>query len=111
MTKTLSQLKKHLTAGTVVELIKFEEARLLEDDTRGELEEIQIELIRAGHRFVCKVQTNGVWFQSKEGERASWMDFPKAGNVSYIDDTFTITELDTQGRPWQRRTYKIINFK
>lgn len=73
--QTLADLKRALTLGTAVTLIKapFEHRNLLTQ------------------RYVVKVQGNGIELSpDKDAKKGSFMDFPKAALLSFEDSSFTI---------------------
>jgi hypothetical protein len=113
--KTLTQLKKDLTLDTGIELINFKER--IVSKPNSPLIDIEIPEKLQGVRYISRVQKNGVSLKKMwniTDSTQSWLDFPKASSLEYINDTFTITDYATvnySDKPviWQVRTYKIIN--
>jgi len=106
--KTLAQLKRDITPGLTIEWLKLEE--LSYGNKSAGLQLLNISEGRE-KRQVNIVDTTGFYLKndyftaSKKGSFCNW---PKASELEYIDNIFTITETDHNGEIWQRRTYKII---
>jgi hypothetical protein len=92
--KTLAQLKRDLSVGTKVTLINSE--------TMPEHKFLNLE------RYVIKTQGNGITLGLKpDDKKGSFMEYPKATGLEYIDDTFT---LYTAGeRPLTQEEKDILN--
>lgn len=87
MNKTLADLKRDLKVGTKVVMTYH----YWNDSER-------INKLLNQDRYVVKVKSNGVEFnENKDATKGSFLDFPKATLLEYIDDTFTI--YDTGTRP------------
>ena len=114
MKKTLAQFKKDMQTGTVIEYVKLEQRIYAGGvELQKEFTSLPVPEKMQGHRYISHVQSNGFYLKRADDKsiKGSFCDFPKAPQLEYIDDTFTITEVTASGEPWQRRTYKVINFK
>lgn len=95
--KTLAQLKRDLNKGDKVEAIEYWEKRLGENIKREIPEKLQ------GIREVSYKDTTGWYFKQPDSEkRGSFCEYPKASELVYIDDTFSIDDK------FGTRIYKII---
>lgn len=106
--KTLAQLKKDIQPHTLIELTHITESNSNDPHT---LYDIPLKERLQGIRKVSKVDTTGFYLKHQgdySNLKGSKCDYPKASNLQYIDDTFTIIELWQDGTIWQIRTYKII---
>lgn len=111
--KKLSDLKRDIQVSAYIECIKIEE-KMWNNNTQdhaGEWMDIPIHERMQGKRYVSFINTQGFFLKrpddkSRIGSCCSW---PKASELSYDGDVFTITEKTSKGTEWQRRTYKIIN--
>lgn len=108
MTKTLAQLKRDIAAGVVIEWVKLEE--LGYSNKAAGLQPVEIKPERKT-RTVSVVDTTGFYLKNEHteaGKKGSFCGWPKAAELDYSGDVFTITEIDHHGDVWQKRTYKII---
>jgi len=83
-TKTLADLKRDLSLGRKLRMVRF-----YESETEGRLLNVP--------REVVAVQTNGVWLslppefrRSADRSPRSWLYFPKAKDLEYDGKTFRI---------------------
>lgn len=110
MIKTLSQLKKDIQLGTKIQCIGILEADHIANDPQDshfiyskDLHSKPLNETMQSIRTVTKAQINSFALNG------SYSNYPKASNLEYIDDTFTITEVDGYSQVVQKRSYKIIN--
>ena len=90
--KTFAELKRDLKLGTKIKMIKRE----VNGSESGTI---------AGVREVTKVQSNAVAFKTLLHDGTinnSWLYFPKASQVDYIDNTFIFND------GYFKLTYEII---
>lgn len=111
--KTLSDLKRDIQVSAYIECIKIEE-RFFDhtiNDHAGEWMDIPIHERMQGKRYVSYKDTTGFYLKREDDKsaRGSHCSWPKASELSYDGEVFTITEKTSKGSEWQRRTYKIIN--
>ena len=108
-TKTLADLKRDIAIGNSIELIEY-----LDATTQDQIPEKL-----KGIRYVTKVDTTGFYLNPtpEDGKRGSKCDYPKASNLSYVGDTFTISEhypydmnSPLAGKLYQKRTYRVLGF-
>lgn len=112
--KTLAQLKRDIAPGMTLEIIEIMEAPIVEwsNNSRevshiyGPLEAVEIKEKIAGPRKVTKVDTTG-FYLSKDETRGSFCEWPKAAELEYTDNTFTVSETDQHGKVYQTRNYTI----
>lgn len=111
--KTLTDLKRAVQVSACIECIKIEEKMWNDNvqDHTGEWITMPIHEKMQGKRYVSYKDTTGFYLKraddkSARGSHCSW---PKASELSYDGDVFTITGKTSKGSEWQRRTYKIIN--
>ena len=85
--KTLAQLKRDLNIGDKVEMLEFWEKR------QGENIKVDIPKKLQGERIVSYKDTTGWYFKKPEQEtRGSYCEYPKASELVYTDDTFSIDD-------------------
>lgn len=117
-TKTLAQLKRDMVKGARVELVAIRERAIIAgewDNATGEYKrgEWQAQAIGErikGARVVSYSDTTGFYLKhetDKEKGRGSFCEYPKASELEYQGDTFTITERTQSGEEYQKRTYRI----
>ena len=102
--KNLAQFKKDLKIDDVINLISFKE------DNKGVLLDMPIPEKLQGDRKVTYIDTTGFYLKginNNDITKGSFCGFPKASNLKYDGDTFTIQEKDDE-RVWQQRIYKLI---
>ena len=108
-TKTLADLKRDINPGCSIELIEY-----LDATTQDQIPEKL-----KGIRYITKKDTTGFYLNPtpEDGKRGSFCNFPKAGNLSYIGDTFVISEhyphdsmSPLAGKLYQKRTYRLLGF-
>lgn len=108
--KTLAQFKNDLYIGDIIILTSFREDNI---NNKGILIDISIPEKLKGHRKVTYINTKGFYLKDNNdftNKKGSFCGYPKASNLIYDGDTFTIQEKREDGTTWQERTYKkIIN--
>lgn len=114
MKKTLADFKRDIDTGMHIEYVKLEE-RLYSNvtmDYEGEFIERPIPEKMQGVRYVSYKDTTGFYLKRPDDKSAkgSFCGYPKASELEYDGDTFTITEVG-RTKAWQRRHYKIISYK
>lgn len=114
MKKTLAQFKRDITTGTHIEAIKFEE-RPWSNEARGfvgEFREVPIAEKIAGVRYVSHKDTTGFYMKRPEDKsvKGSFCAWPKAAELEFDGDTFSIVDVERDGTPSMRRTYKIVRY-
>lgn len=95
--KTLADLKRRIEVGT-----KIEKTEHINIDNGVRVENPR--LLLGGVREVVKVQTKAWVIKNQDGEN-SWLDIPKASELTLNENEFTITT-------WEGRlqmTYRIHN--
>lgn len=105
MTKTLADFKRDINIGDKLQLIE-----ILEDHLQKGLVSIEIPEKLKPLRIVSYKDTTGFYLKTdaQATGKGSFCNYPKANDLTYKDDTFTIVEKDSNGNIWQERTYKII---
>ena len=112
---TLAQFKRDILQGMDIEIKEIMEARIIEWSNNseitphiyGQLESVVIKEKISGKRKVTKVDSTG-FYLSKDNTRGSFCEYPKASELVYMDNTFTVSEADNHGNIYQTRTYRII---
>ena len=94
--KTLADLKRIIQVGT-----KIEKTKHINIDNGVE---VSHPAHPSGVRTIVKVQTNRWAIQSPEDGTVSWLDIPKAKELSFNENEFTITTWE--GR--LKMTYRIV---
>lgn len=95
--KTLAQLKRDLNIGDKVKVLEVWERR------KGENVKIDLPEKMQEVREVSYKDTTGWYFKRKDDtSRGSFCDYPKASELVYTDDTFSIDDK------YGTRIYKII---
>jgi len=111
--KTLADFKRDIGTGMTIECIEIRE-RWYDSETNdhaGEWHDRAIAEKMQGPRYVSHVDTTGFYLKQKDTPgRGSHCAYPKASQLSYDGDRFTITETTHKGTEWQKRTYQIIRF-
>lgn len=109
---TLAQFKRDMVPGVRVELIEIKERRYIDEgEDRGTWETVGIAERIAGPRVISCADSTGFYLKPESDttpKRGSFCGFPKADDLAYLGETFTIVEKDGRDAPWQMRTYKII---
>lgn len=116
-TYTLADLKRDIVPG--VQLIQSEryEARPLPDQwgntsnfKYGELVQVAIPEKLQGVRTVTYKDTTGFYLNAtpEDGTRGSYLSYPKAKELEYTNDGFTVTSYTAAGYPWLKMVYKIV---
>lgn len=112
--KTLADLKRDIGTGLHIEYIRNRERRYNNDEQThsGEWYETEIPERIQGVRYVSHKDTTGFYLKRSDDKsaRGSFCPWPKASELEYIGDTFTITDVAHDGAEYQKRTYKIIRF-
>lgn len=105
MTKTLADFKRDINIGDKLQVIE-----ILEDHLQSGLVSIEIPEKLKPLRIVSYKDTTGFYLKTdaQEVRRGSFCGYPKADELTYAGDTFTIAEKDSKGNIWQERTYQII---
>lgn len=115
--QTLAQLKRDILPGTKIEQVARYEARPLPDqygNTRnfkyGELQAVAIPEKLQGVRTVTHKDTTGFYMNAtpEDGKRGSYLSYPKAAELEYSNDTFTVTAYTAINEPWLKMVYRII---
>lgn len=109
--KTLAEFKRAIHTGMEIELMRQEE-RKYSDELRvpdGEYKDVPVSAFKAGVRYVSHVDTTGFYLKHSDdkSKRGSFCGFPKAADLAYNGDEFTITER-MHGVEFQKRHYKIV---
>lgn len=114
MTKSLAQFKRDIATGLHIEYVQCKERRFdYERDTHaGEWYDVPVPEKLQGVRYVSYVDTTGFYLKKADDKsiRGSFCGFPKADNLAYAGDTFTIVEKAKNGEPYQMRSYLIKRF-
>ncbi len=92
-TKTLAQLKKDLKTGVYITTVS-------NSIKEGKIKRVGIK------RIIGYTDTTGIYIKHLEGQsenngKGSYLPFPKASELTYIGDTFTIKDC------WGEITYKL----
>lgn len=105
MTKTLADFKREINTGDKLQIIE-----ILEDHLENGLVSIEIPEKLKPVRTVSYKDTTGFYLKvdPQPTGKGSFCNYPKASDLTYTGDTFTIAEKDSRGNIWQERTYKII---
>ena len=107
--KTLAQFKKDIQIGDVIEVIGFTETIL--KDTPQEYTNNHIPPKLTGKRKVTYKDTTGFYLKDiniDDNKKGSFCGYPKASNLEYVDNFFTINEIDLDTKQiYQTRIYKI----
>jgi hypothetical protein len=95
--KSLTDLKKKCVSGQKIKLVKSD---------------IPYKFLNI-ERSIGKVQTNGFYMQTQEqieqNKKGSWLDFPKAKDILFIDDnTFSIKTWPDNPENKETLIYKFI---
>lgn len=111
---SLASFKRGIGTGMTIECVEILE-RLYNNekfDHDGEWVVMPIAEKMKGPRYVSYVDTTGFYLKRSDDMpgRGSHCAYPKASQLEYDGDTFTITEKTARGTEWQKRTYKIIRF-
>lgn len=112
MKKSLSQFKKDIQTGMHIEYIQNMERAFdsVKHTHMGEWYRTELPERIQGVRYVSYKDTTGFYLKKSAdtSERGSFCGWPKANELAYFDDTFTIIDYANNGEPYQMRTYKII---
>lgn len=103
--KTLAQFKKDLRIGDVIIVTSVKNDHV---DNKGVLFDIPIPEKLQGERKVSYIDTTGFYLKDNNDftdKKGSFCGYPKASNLKYDGDTFTIQDND-DGRIWCERTYQ-----
>ena len=85
--KSLAQLKRDLHVGDKVEMIERW------DKVQGENIKVEVPEKMKGVRTVSYTNTTGWYFKGENSTgRGSWCEYPKASELVYVDDTFSIDD-------------------
>lgn len=110
--KTLADFKRTITVSTYVEYVKCEERTYNSETGRydGEFYTLPVPEKVAGRRYVSYVDTTGFYLKRSDDKSAkgSFCGWPKASQLEFDGESFTITETTNKGDAYQKRTYKII---
>lgn len=115
--QTLAQLKRDIVPGTKIEQVERCEARPLPEQygntsnfKYGPLEAVSIPEKLQGVRTVTYKDTTGFYMNAtpEDGKRGSYLEYPKASELEYINDTFSVTAYTATSAPWLRMVYKIV---
>lgn len=115
MTKTLAGFKRGIEVSQAIELVRYQQKRFSSVEQRydGQFFNDPIPEKMQGVRYVSYKDTTGFYLKRTDdkSQRGSFCGYPKAGELEYDGDTFTITEVDRHGTAYEKRTYKLINYK
>lgn len=104
MTKTLAEFKREICIGQKVRQVE----RYERDPRFGSLVAVPVPEKIAGPRVVTYKDTTGIYlnYEGKEGRR-SFLAYPKASDLVFNSDAFTIIDRDTNGAEWLKMVYLI----
>lgn len=112
--KTLADFKRDIGTGMTIECVQIQEVPWNSATGRHDGEPVMrgVGERMQGPRYVSYVDTTGFYLKRPNdvGARGSFCGYPKASELSYYGDEFTITERDQHGDVWQVRTYRINRF-
>lgn len=110
--KTLAEFKRAIHTGMEIECTEIEERRFDQkiQGAAGEYFPIAINEKMKGPRYVSHVNTTGFYLKRADDKSAhgSFCNWPKASDLEYNGNKFTVTERDSHGGEWQKRHYKIV---
>lgn len=113
--KTLSEFKRDIDTGMHIEYVQCMERVYdsIKQTHTGEWIERPIPEKISGVRYVSYKDTTGFYLKRADdkSQRGSFCGWPKASDLAYTGDTFTIVEKAKDGEPYQMRSYNIIKFK
>jgi Flp pilus assembly secretin CpaC len=116
--KTLADLKRDIVPGTKIAQVERYEARPLPGQSGntsnfeyGPLVPVAIPEKLQGTRTVTYKDTTGFYMNAtpEDGKRGSYLNYPKASELDYTADGFTVTSYTAMGHPWLKMVYKIID--
>jgi len=112
--KTLADFKRDIKVSQHIELVGYDVKQF--DSVKGRYDgkffSLPIPEKMSGTRYVSHKDTTGFYLKRPDDKsaRGSFMGYPKASQLDYRDDTFVVTEIDRHDEPYEKRTYKLINY-
>lgn len=105
--KTLADFKRDIQVGNSILYIE----RLESPRMDLPLEKIEVPERLRMMRLVTYKDSTGFYLKdirTRDKSKGSFCGYPKAGELEYDGESFTITEKDHNGKIWQVRKYKIF---
>lgn len=112
MKKTLAQFRRDIDKGVHIEYVRLAERVNCIEPDETKLIERPVPEERRGIRYVSYKDTTGFYLKKPNGPstRGSFCGWPKAANLTYVDDSFIIQEVNKRGEVTQKRFYNIIRY-
>lgn len=114
MNKSLAQFKRDIATGMSIEYVtcRNREYDSIKKTYVGEWFTLPVPEKMQGIRYVSYKDTTGFYLKREDDKSAkgSFCGWPKANELEYTGDTFTIVDITHEGEPYQMRHYKIIKF-
>lgn len=107
--KTLAQLKRDIEIGSSILCLETKEANFNDPERVLVVRPLNEKMKKM--RLVTLIDTTGFYLKSADDDstkRGSFCGWPKASDLEYTEDKFTITERTPSGAIWQTRTYQLF---